>query len=67
MLLSVRDRLRYGATLPGLFDYPRGALRKILCSALSREPIFIKTLDWSAEVYSDSFRDTYTSWWERYS
>ena len=67
ILLRIRDHLKYKTHLPGLMDYPRAALHRALCAMLFPESGYLQKLGWSADVHDNSFKDSYTAWWSRYS
>jgi len=74
MALRVRDRLRIGSRLPDLFDYPRGALQRVLVLLLgSAETNRVAwrqaacLLGRSPTSDPGTIMQAYRWWWQRYN
>jgi hypothetical protein len=67
LLISIRDRKRYGASLKPVWDYPRGTLMRCLAAIHGGNTELANTL-LPAAVGKEipSLETCYTNWWDRY-
>ena len=68
--LHWRDRLKRGAALPTLFDYPRAPLQRALVLLLQAEPDFdgaCKALGLTPPCSLDALAEAYERWWRYYN